>query len=56
MFSIQAFLQTIWASLLVLGWFKVIIAIVIIAILSKINNLLGTLAFLLFVAYLAHWI
>jgi hypothetical protein len=53
---IQTFLQTIWASILVLGWVKVIIVVVGISILSKFQNLLGLLATALFIAYLAHWI
>ena len=56
MITIQTFLQTIWASILVLGWFKVIVAVVIISILSRMLPLMGLLAFALFVAYLAHWI
>lgn len=54
--TIQTILQTIWASLLALGWLKVIVAVVIIAILSRMNRLLGFLATVLFIAYLAHWI
>ena len=54
--TIQTFLQTIWASILVLGWVKVIIVVVGISILSKFQNLLGLLATALFIAYLAHWI
>jgi hypothetical protein len=50
------FLQTVWTSLLALGWIKVIIAVVIIGVLSRVNSLLGLLGFLLFVAYLAQWI
>ena len=49
-------LQTIWASVLLLGWVKVIIAVVIIALLSRAQPLLGTLGALVFIAYLAHWI
>lgn len=52
----QATIQTIWASLLVLGWVKVVIALVIIAILSKVQPLLGLVATILFIAYLVHWI
>ena len=53
---IQTFLHTIWASLLALGLFKVIIAVVIIALLSRAQKLLGTVAAILFLAFLAHWI
>ncbi|MEI6022896.1 MAG: hypothetical protein WCQ32_03610 [bacterium] len=53
---IQTLLQTIWASLLVLGWVKVVIAVVIIGILSRIQPLLGLLGAILFIAYLIHWI
>lgn len=53
---IQSFLQTIWDSILMLGWVKVAIAVVGISILSKFQALMGLLAFALFVAYLAHWI
>ncbi len=56
MLTIQTFLQTIWASILILGWVKVAIAVVGISILSRFQNLMGLLAFALFVAYLAHWI
>jgi hypothetical protein len=56
MTSIQAFLQVIWASILVLGWVKVIIAVVIIALLSRAQPLLGLLGAVIFIAYLAHWI
>jgi hypothetical protein len=47
---IQTFIQTIWASLLVLGWVKVVVALVIIAILSRIQPLLGLVATVLFIA------
>jgi hypothetical protein len=50
------FLQTVWTSLLALGWIKVIIAVIVIGVLSRANSLLGLLGFLLFVAYLAQWI
>ena len=53
---IQIFLHTIWASLLALGLFKVIVAVIIIALLSRAQKLLGTVAAILFIAYLAHWI
>ncbi len=53
---VQTFIQTIWASILVLGWVKVVIALVIIAVLSKVQPLLGLLATVLFIAYLVHWI
>jgi hypothetical protein len=54
--SIQIFLQTVWASIVMLGWIKVILAIFVISFLSRIQSLLGFLAALLFIAYLAHWI
>lgn len=54
--TIQNFLQVIWASILFLGWVKVIIIVVAIAFLSKYQYILGMLAALLFVAFLAHWI
>lgn len=53
---IQTFLQTIWASLLALGWIKVIIAILIIGVLSRVQPILGVLAVILFVAYLLGWL
>jgi hypothetical protein len=56
MVFIQTLLATIWASILVLGWVKVIIAVIIIALLSRAQPLLGTLGALIFIAYLAHWI
>lgn len=54
--TIQTFIQTIWASILVLGWVKVIIAVVAISVLSKYQYILGLVAAALFLAYLAHWI
>ena len=54
--TIQTFLQTIWASILVLGWVKIIIAVVAISILSKYQYILGLVAALLLIAYLGHWI
>ncbi len=53
---IQILIQTIWASLLALGWVKVGIVVVAILIISKYQNLLGILATALFIAYLANWI
>jgi hypothetical protein len=53
---IQTLLATIWASLLALGPLKVIIAVVIIALLSRAQKLLGTIAAILFIAFLAHLI
>lgn len=53
---IQTLIQTIWASILLLGWVKVAIVVVVIMIISKYQNLLGLLATALFIAYLAHWI
>lgn len=54
--TIQTFLQTIWGTILLLGWVKVIIVVVAIAILSKYQYVLGLVAAVLFVAYLAQWI
>ncbi|KKP91435.1 MAG: hypothetical protein US04_C0001G0471 [Candidatus Nomurabacteria bacterium GW2011_GWD2_36_14] len=54
--TIQTFIQTIWASVLAIGTVKAIIAVVAIAVLSKYQYILGMLAAVLFVAYLAHWI
>lgn len=53
---IQTLLQTIWGSVVSLGIIKVIIAVVIIALLSRAQKLLGFIAALIFIAYLAHWI
>jgi hypothetical protein len=53
---IQTLIQTIWASILLLGWIKVAIVVVGILIVSKYQSLLGLLATALFIAYLAHWI
>lgn len=53
---IQTFLQTIWASLLSLGLVKSIIIVVVIALISRAQNLLGLIAALLFIAYLAGWL
>jgi hypothetical protein len=53
---LHTFLDTIWLSLVALGWIKVILIVVIIALISRAQSLLGTLAALLFVAFLAHWI
>jgi hypothetical protein len=53
---LQTLLQTIWLSLVALGWWKVIVIIIIIALVSRAQRLLGTLAALLFIAFLAHWI
>jgi hypothetical protein len=39
-----------------LGWVKVVIAVIIIALLSRAQPLLGLLGAALFIAYLAHWI
>ncbi len=52
----MAFLQVLWASILVLGWMKSIIAVLIIAILFRIHAILGLISLGLFIAYLAHWI
>lgn len=56
MTMIQTLLQTIWASILLMGWVKVAIIVLIIAIISRFQPLLGMLAALLFIAYLAQWI
>lgn len=56
MATIQTLLQTIWASVLNLGWFQVVIAVVVIALLTRANKLLGLLATILFIAYLSGWI
>lgn len=53
---IQTLIQTIWASILLLGWVKVAIVVVAILFISKYQSLLGLLATALFIAYLAHWI
>ncbi|KKP61125.1 MAG: hypothetical protein UR85_C0004G0016 [Candidatus Nomurabacteria bacterium GW2011_GWF2_35_66] len=53
---IQTLIQTIWASILLLGWIKVAIVVVAILFISKYQGLLGLLATALFIAYLAHWI
>lgn len=53
---IQTLLQTIWQSVLVLGWWKAIIIVIIIALLARAQKLLGFLAAILFIAYLLHWI
>jgi hypothetical protein len=54
--TIQILLQTIWGTVLALGWVKVIIAVVAISVLSKYQSILGLVAAVLFIAYLAHWI
>jgi hypothetical protein len=56
MTTIQTFLQTIWASIIALGILKTVIAVIIIALLSRAQKLLGFLAAVLFIAFLAHWI
>lgn len=53
---IQTFLHTIWGSLLALGLFKTIIIVIIIALVSRAQKLLGFIAAVLFLAFLAHWI
>ena len=53
---IQTILHTIWVSAQDLGLLKVIIAVVLIALLSRAQKLLGFLGALLFIAFLAHWI
>ena len=49
-------LETIVASAISLGVLKIILAIVIIALISRAQRLLGLVAALLFIAYLAGWI
>ncbi len=56
MTTIQTLLQTIWATILLLGWVKVGVAVLVIAIISRFQPLLGLLGAALFIAYLAHWI
>lgn len=56
MSTLPIFLQTIWASLVALGFIKVVLAIIIIGILARVQPLVGLLGFLLFIAYLLHWI
>ncbi len=56
MTTIQTFLQTIWASLVGFGLVKSIIVVVIIALVSRAQKLLGLVAAILFIAFLAHWI
>ncbi|MEK7228254.1 MAG: hypothetical protein AAB681_02780 [Patescibacteria group bacterium] len=53
---IQTTLQTIWASLVAFGLIKSIIVVVIIALVSRAQKLLGLVAAILFIAFLAHWI
>ena len=53
---IQTTLQTIWASLVAFGLIKSIIVIIIIALVSRAQKLLGLVAAILFIAFLAHWI
>ncbi len=50
------YIQTIWSSLLALGLFKVIIAVLIIGVLTRVQKILGIIGVLLFLAYLLHWI
>ncbi len=54
--TIQILLQTVWGTVLALGWIKIIIAVVAISVLTRYQGILGLLASILFVAYLAHWI
>jgi hypothetical protein len=56
MIFIQTFLHTIWASLVALPLWKIIVVVIIIALLSRAQKLLGTIAAILFIAFLAHWI
>lgn len=56
MSTLQIFIQTIWASIFDLGLLKLVIFIIVEGILFRISPWLGFLGFILFVAYLAHWI
>jgi hypothetical protein len=53
---IQNTLQVVWASILLLGWLKLVIIVAVIAVLYRLQPLLGTLGVILFLAYLLHWI
>lgn len=53
---LQTTLQTIWGSLLAFGIIKSIIVIVVIALVSRAQKLLGLVAAILFIAFLANWI
>jgi hypothetical protein len=53
---IQTLLHTIWTSLLALGLWKTILIVIVIALISRAQKLLGTIAAILFIAFLAHWI
>lgn len=53
---IQTLLQTMWATILLLGWVKVVIIVIIIALLARAQTLLGLLGAVIFIAYLLHWI
>ena len=52
----MTFLQTIWLSILAMGWIKLILTVILIGVLSRIHAVLGLLAVALFIAYLANWI
>jgi hypothetical protein len=54
--TVQTYIQTIWASILVLGWVKIAIGVVIIGVLTRVEKILGLVAAILFIAYLLHWI
>lgn len=54
--TMQTLLQTIWGSFQSLGLIKTIIIVVIIALLSRAQKLLGLIAAVLFIAYLAGWL
>jgi len=56
MTTIQTIIQTIWASILTLGWGKLLLAVIIIAILTRVQKLLGLVGAILFIAYLANWL
>ncbi len=50
------FLNTLYASILVLGWIKFGIIVIIDLILWRIHPLIGLAGLILLIAYLAHWI
>lgn len=56
MTTIQTIIQTIWTSILTLGWGKLLLAVIIIAILTRVQKLLGLVGAVLFIAYLANWL
>lgn len=56
MTTIQTMIQTLWNAIVSLGFIKVLGAVIIIAILSRLNKVLGIVAAILFVAHLLGWI